>query len=279
MSRLTHRLVPLQAMSFNATTSVITLGLLPGVLWDQTQPATSLAYFRADGSGEGTLGYLLGKAVSGAGLRLIAQHVTSTTFGFVHGRGTSGSSTQPSITSPSMTYGLWYHAATVVPATMTGADCSMYISGGAGAGAAGGPLQLVTPSATTNGSGSLLSNVTDDLYIGNRSANDRTFNGSIGYVAQWNRLLSLSELRRAQADGPLAVRAGLIFCFANGRDYSPYAKSITGRTAVTHAGTAPMGFRLGRSRMLLDAAAAGGGTFTRLAGSRFALAGPGGLAA
>ena len=43
-------------------------------------------------------------------------------------------------------------------------------------------------------------------------------NGSLGYVARWNRVLSLAEMRQAQQQGPGSVGEGLVFYWSCGID-------------------------------------------------------------
>ena len=41
------------------------------------------------------------------------------------------------------------------------------------------------------------------------------------YAAVWNRILDLAELQKVQRFGPLSIRRGLCFCWAEGRDWGP----------------------------------------------------------
>lgn len=103
------------------------------------------------------------------------------------------------------------------------------------------PLTLVTNIPVSgNGSGTPLYGSGNSSWIGDRDDRTRTFGGDIAYVARWNRVLSLEELRRAQRLGPLSVPHGLILCWANGRDYGPYHLRPTSVTAVTKAIAPPI---------------------------------------
>lgn len=77
------------------------------------------------------------------------------------------------------------------------------------------------------------------LYLFNRQGLDRNLDGDVAYIARWNRVLTLTELRQAQADGPLSVPDGLILCWANGQDYSSNAYTPVARATLVEGELPP----------------------------------------
>lgn len=219
------------SQSFNATTSDINLGAGTG---GQAPTAQSiLAYVRQDGAGEGTYGYLFAQTPSASanGPRFYLGSISGT---YTVGMGScpsAGGSNSPYLekSGPNPT-GKWVHAAGSWDGGLTASTAfKLYL------GIGWSPL---TELSTTYGSGNGSTaggGSGNNIHIGNRQGTDRTFNGLIGYVARWNRVLSVEEFLRAQRLGPLSVPRGLIMLWANGRDYGPYHLSPTSTTAVTKA--------------------------------------------
>lgn len=116
-------------------------------------------------------------------------------------------------------------------------------------------------SAGTDGVTAAASGAGNNLILGNRGDAGRTMNGSMAYVARWQRVLSLGEIQKVQRLGPLSIPDGLIFCWANGRDYGPYGVAAVQKIAITQR-TAPtvrypLGPRLFGKLALNSVAAAG----------------------
>jgi len=106
------------------------------------------------------------------------------------------------------------------------------------------PITETTYGQGGSGSGTALPGSTPDLYLGAQGNGSEPFAGDIAYIARWNRVLSLAELQEAQANGPLAVPTGLIFCWANGEDNGPSALVPTS-VGTTVNGPAPPNTNLG----------------------------------
>jgi hypothetical protein len=225
--------------AFNATTSDLAFGLATTQDW--AGPTTYLLYFYAAGAGENNLAYMVAKVPSAgtAGTRINLSDSSGTPqiqFGV-----TSTTANAPNRSSATGTflYGVWTHAAITWPGSTTASTIQIY------RGVSGVPLvEQAYASAGVNGSGTLNAGSGNNLHIGNRENTDRTYNGTLAYVARWNRVLPLTELRRAQQDGPLSVPEGLILCWSGGRDWSPSGLLAT-RTAVLMDGVGPQNNVLG----------------------------------
>jgi hypothetical protein len=219
------------AQSFNATTSDINLGVGIGA---QAPTAQSiLGYARQDGVGEGTYGYMFGQTPSASanGPRFYLGSISGT---FTVGMGScpsAGGSNTPylEMSGPNPT-GQWAHAAGSWDGGLTASTAfKIYL------GIGGSPLTALTTTYSSGNGSTAGDGSGNNIHIGNRQGTDRTFNGLIGYVARWNRVLSVEEFRRAQRFGPLSVPKGLILLWANGKDYGPYHLRPTSVTDVTKA--------------------------------------------
>ncbi len=131
----------------------------------------------------------------------------------------------------------WYHLA----ATWTGNPATTNIIHYRGTN--GAQLVQRVVGTTTGGSSPANDSGSYSFRIGSFPGASQ-FNGTIAYVARWNRILALAELLQAQRLGPISVPQGLILCWANGRDYGPYAIKPTRQVAITPALTPPFGQRL-----------------------------------
>ena len=212
---------------YNGTTSYTRFASV--VPWNPAVTATGLALVYPRSAGEGNIGYIFGCSNSTAseGLRM-NMGVNE----WIGAGDSSASSGAPSLSADSgMSYNVWRYLAVTWNGGLTASSALVNYSG-----TLTSPIKAAAAgtSASTNGSGSAVGYAAGaDLMIGNRDSEDRTFDGFIGLVARWNRVLTLGELRKAQWLGPLSVPKGLVFCWANGRDYGPYHMRPSSILAVT----------------------------------------------
>lgn len=216
---------PRFGQSFNATTTDLNFGTrLPAVT-----AQTMLALCNPVGIGEGTFGYLMARtpSASGSGPRVFIQDSSGAPQIVVafHSSGGAGLPFRSSAFS-SVTYGVPVFMAFRHDGSLTAANISIYQS------IISKPLAELAYDTTSDGTTAFDAGAANNFHVGNRENTDRTFNGEIYFLARWNRMLALSELWKAQFDGPLSVPRGLIFCWANDRDYGPYQLQPI-RTAVT----------------------------------------------
>lgn len=201
---------------FDATTSDVNLGVNAAQA-PTAQTILVLCYPIA--SGEGGFGYVVSRtpSASSSGPRLLLVNTNSAINFAGH---STGSASNPSRTAAnnSFVYGQWQHIAAIWTGGLAAAtSIQMY------AGQNGLALTETAYGAAIDGVTAADSGSANSLHVGNREGTDRTFNGDIAYVAQWNRALSLTELLTAQKYGPLAVRGGLILYWNGARDLGPYA--------------------------------------------------------
>jgi hypothetical protein len=78
----------------------------------------------------------------------------------------------------------------------------------------------------------------------NRAGLGRHWVGDVAYIAVWNRVLDLTELRNAQNNGPLDEPDGLVLLWANEEDLGPNALTPDARSTFA-AGTIPPNDALG----------------------------------
>lgn len=257
---------------FNATTSDISFGANAS---QAPLAQTVLALFYATGSGEGGTGYVMSRtpvsSVNGPRMSILDNTAAPQIFFGGHSTGNAG---QPSFTgnANTITYGKWHHCAATWDGTLTGSTGVL-----AYVGIEGKALALVA-GTTANGTTAADAGSANALHVGNRGGTDRTFNGDIAYVAQWNRVLSLDEMLRAQFQGPLSVKGGLTFFWDGQRDLAPYQLPPVSITDLALGFLPPPQFRpMVPKRVRLNSAAAAT-VFIRMVGDNFRLAGPGGLA-
>lgn len=100
----------------------------------------------------------------------------------------------------------------------------------------GAPLALDAHTTDNNGGGSILTANGQYLSVGNRvgGGSARAFDGIVGFVARWNRVLTPGEMELARHFGPLFIPEGLVFCWAGRRDRSRYAAKPSTITNVVN---------------------------------------------
>lgn len=217
-------------------------------------PFSILAYIRKDGNGEGNFGqvFTLSSGTTVA-LTLLVSPTASTRYRWALGSGTALTPRRDTTTGITIATGKWHHVGASNPGnSLTGTDWNVYLGQDA-------PMTLENGSDVANGTASLLSGSGHNLVIGNRDDGARTWNGLIGYVARWNRILTLTEFRLAQELGPLAVPDGLVLLWSGGRDYGPLGLIPTSTTAVVTAEVPPVSLLGGMKRRLLFDGVVGGG--------------------
>lgn len=136
-------------------------------------------------------------------------------------------------------YDTWQHAAATWDGGLLASGIHIYL------GLDGATLSEATYQGGLDGSGSIVADTGGALGIMNRVSDQlRPMLGDVAYVAIWDRVLTLTELQQAQADGPLDVPSGLVVLWANQADLSTYAHSVVGRSTFV-AGTIPSNTNLG----------------------------------
>jgi hypothetical protein len=214
----------------NATTSDTNFGLASS---QNFRAQTNLAYIYVTGDGENAFGYIFGKTVSGSttGTRLFYGSLNTVTFGDTS-TGTAGA---PNAVSVGV-FGdnNFAHVAATWDGGVAASGIQVYI------GQNNNPLADTGMTGLANGTGAAGDVSANVFHIGNREGTDRTFNGTIYYLARWNRVLPLWQLRYAQLNGPLSVPDGLMLCWANNQDYSPTRLAYTSQTAVLMTGRPPL---------------------------------------
>ncbi len=210
--------------------------------FDDLGSQTVLAYVRATGSGGGGFAYMYGKTPTGSinGPRFFINHNSGSpilTFG-ANSSTKAGFPTRAGATG-SAAYNSWGHYAYTWDGSLDSTNILLY----AGIGAALSDVSAAD-SATNDGTGAVSSDAANPAYLMNRYGLGREFVGDVAYVAVWDRVLSLAELRLAQDAGPLEVPSGLVLLWANQDDLGPNALTETGR--ATHVdGELPSNLNLG----------------------------------
>jgi len=219
---------------FNGTTTTVQFGDEDSTQLLTAQSCLALTY--PIGTGEGGFGSIFSKDSAGTnprGPRFLIDHNSGTPRLFF-GCNSTGVGGSPQVASnTAMTYGEWWSSAYSWDGTAGFAAIKLY------QGKSGVPVVETAYTGGSNGAGSATYGPVFGFSVGNRNAQDRTFNGDIAFVARWNRVLSLAEFRTAQTYGPLAV-PGLVFCWANGRDYGPFKIKPTNVRVISSGLTPPV---------------------------------------
>ena len=178
---------------------------------------TISAWINPRSAGEGTAGVILDKSNGHLGTGGFNFCVSPNTFkrvGFYLNDGTARVSATDSVL-----YGVWTH---VLVTISSGQLANFYVNGVSSGTANQDLIQTISTITTTNAP-----------RIGNRAANtDKTFDGGIGQVKMWNRVLNSTEIAQDYAGSP--VTNGLILDVPLQSDYND--KSTTGLTG-TNSGT------------------------------------------
>lgn len=196
--------------------------------------AQTIIVYCKPASQSGNIGYYFSKSTSsGNGPRLIQDTANKLNFGV----DSSGSSLNPGLASVSaLTLSTWQHLEVTWDGGLSASGIALYVDG----------TDVGTGGASSNGSGSITSDASNNVFLLNRTGFGRHALGDTAYVARWNRVLNSTERTNVRANGPLSEPSGLILCFANGQDYSTNAVSVSGRTTQV-AGSTPSNTALGGS--------------------------------
>lgn len=146
----------------------------------------------------------------------------------------TGTAFQPNVSGAagSVTLGVWQHAAATWDGGLLSTGIHIYVG-------VGKPLSETTYQGPVNGTTAAAYGGANALMVGNYTADTRGLNGDMAYVAQWDHVLTLAELRQAQMFGPLSVRGGLILFWDGERDLGPYSLKPTLIRARTTGFTIP----------------------------------------
>lgn len=147
---------------------------------------TIIAWIRADAYGELNLGRIAGTESTGTTYGWYAQlgSPVSNTYRIYFGQSFDGGNGQWYTTSTCALHE-WVCVAITYSNSSTGNDPTFYLNG-----IADTTIELSTPGGTRR------SDSGNDLYIGNRAADDRTFNGAIDFVQLYDVILSAEEIRQ-----------------------------------------------------------------------------------
>lgn len=208
---------------------------------DNLSAGTIIVYFKKTGTGGANLGYLVTKytGAGSGGFRFLVEH-NSGSSRLVFGWDSTGTANSPSKTGTGgdVTDNTWQHGMVTFTRTLLASDIDLYLNN---------VLCTPTGGATADGTGSLNSDASNDVFLGNRGPSGtlgRQFDGDVAYIAIWDRKLDSTERGNVMTYGPLYVTSGLVFLFANDQDYSTNAFTQTGRsTRVT--GSTPTNTNLG----------------------------------
>jgi hypothetical protein len=216
---------------------------LAGSILNDMPAYTVLTYHRPTaGGGENGSGVFMSKTPTSSliGPRFACSH-NSNAPRYTMGIGSGVSSGTPNAVSSNstVTYGSWQHAASIYRGGILGTSNELYRGIGV-------DLTETSYSSRPDGSGSVISDAADPMYLMNRLGLDRAFVGDIAYVAVWRRALTARELLFAQNGGPLNVRSDLVFVYANGQIYDPNGTGVTIATRSTRVtGALPTNTALG----------------------------------
>lgn len=185
------------SQNYNATTSVETCGTADDMI-QEDQPLTIVVWVYANGVGEGGTGRIVDRETSGAvfGPHLFLNATASVGF---RNENSGGTALDRRTSNSTLTLSAWQSLAVTWDGSTTASNVKIYIN-------------LAEPSykTTTNASAILGDNVLATTRLGNRSGDDRTFDGQIAYVQIWNRVLTTAEISQATYR-PGSVRNGLRF--------------------------------------------------------------------
>lgn len=143
-----------------------------------TPGGTLMAWIAPDTSGGGSLGRIFDKTTF---LFNCDNSLTTDSFSFEHARaGTIGRWRMP---TSQASYGNWQHVCVTYDGSSTANDPVFYFNG-----ATVTVTETSTPTSTISADGA------NTLYLGNRAAADRTFDGDIEDARFYNRILSANEV-------------------------------------------------------------------------------------
>lgn len=172
--------------NFNGTTSDITFTKTTAQSDPWTGGGTAQAWIRAESDGENNSGRILNASQLGGSVGWLwsvlnesagtIQHSLRITFSTTAGLWT---------TTDSFPLNTWVNVAVTYDSDSVSNDPIFYVNG-----------EVRTHSETSTPVGSYVSEVGEDLIVGNRPADDRTYDGDNDYSALYGRILSAAEIRQ-----------------------------------------------------------------------------------
>lgn len=180
---------------------------------------TITAWFKATTLGEGSAAYLVAQG-PGAGPRVLLGFINSPASAFYIRSGRATATGQWKSDTAMVQLGNWQHIAMTYDATVTTTDPQLYLNG-----------QPIPTTRTAAPSGAVFA---DNLafYLGGQSTTANTFDGLIGEVGVWTRLLAASEVQVAYLRGPLAQLRTLLFWYRGSKGALAFDLSGGGHTGT-----------------------------------------------
>lgn len=168
-----------QGASFNGTTSVVTVANHSSIqnIFDGGGSVAAWIYPNSDG--EGDFGKITDKTVWTFDVNTESSGTCKLRFV----QTTSGTAGIWSLTSADITIGAWNHVAVTYNSAALTTDPVIYVNG-----AAKGVTESSTPTGTYS------TDTGSSLYLGNASANNRTFDGLIDDLALFDKAISAAEV-------------------------------------------------------------------------------------
>ena len=184
-----------QALQFDGSSGIITVLAASSI--NNLGPLTISAWVKAKSTGEGDLAKIAGKdaSLSGGAWQLAVISTCNIGSGFsqtyIFQKLTSSGSTavQKCAPSKSLQFNVWQHVTVTWDGTTADSNGVRFFMNGSS-----------TPNSGSGG-GLAGSDIALDFSIGNRPADDRTFDGLIDDVRLYNRVLSPEEVRRVYGLG------------------------------------------------------------------------------
>lgn len=214
-----ERRIPIVGESLNGSTSLIKYALARAHAGYAAGTAISwMCQFTQLGAGENNIGYLYSdhNTALTTGLRVVWDNASSAITTFRNGS-TAGASAinNPAILSTAgfLANDVWTYCFASRNAFSDATSIIIYMARN------DGPLLDVT-SNTALGSGDALG-AADDIIIGNRASDNRTWQGDIFWQARWDGVyFTLAQAEQARRASGYLFRERQAFHYANGRDYS-----------------------------------------------------------
>ncbi len=223
--------------SFNATTSIVDMGVCPEQ-WLGAQTVCAVVF--PVGAGEvstNTIFSVNSAANVNDGQRFrLGDAAGAQIFFNANSTGTAGAPLRTG--TDVLTYSVWHFIAATWDGTLTATGIRLFYARQSGS------LIECAYGTTTNGTTALAPGVGKLFALFNRPDAGRTFNGDGAYVARWEGVKPPQEIERICRMGPLSFPGGQILAYANGVDYGPYHRRGV-KSAVTQKIAAINGFPLG----------------------------------
>lgn len=253
------------ALDFNGTTSLVDVG--SGASLDDIATFTYLAWIKPDGAGENSRGRILNKGTGTIAPKQFAMHPTVTETFYLQVLRAPAIAAAIAATS-TIVYGSWQFVVGTYEST-DGPRLYRAVAGGV-------PAE-VSYNSRDPGSGAEVTETTDNMFIGNASTSDRTFDGVMGEISVFNVVLTTQEMtslmygkrigRMGNCVGywRLDNAAAIPDLSGNGNN----AGTITAVTIADHPPMAPLFGFDDTQQVMMNIAAAGHPAMRRLGGPMF----------